>query len=136
MKLKLQLVQNGKIIFEMPLFPRDWSHDRLEDELDGFETEFPRLSKFFDALSHQTRLRMMKRIMEAEDRTITFTNFMHDLHLNPKIVWENTKKLGEGGLITKVERGKYRCSEFGQSGFMLMSLALRRLLDHLEEVDF
>jgi len=135
MKLKLQLIRDGEVLFEIPLSPGDWEKEQLEDELDAFETDSQRFSKIFDALSHQTRLRMMKRLMEEEDRTINFADFMRDLNLNPKIVWENAKKLREGGLLEKVERGKYRCSEFGQRGFMLLSFAFKRLMEALEEME-
>lgn len=93
------------------------------------------MSKVFHALSHETRLRMMKRLMEEEDRTMNFADFMKDLDLNPKIVWENAKKLREGGFLEKVERGKYRCSEVGESGFILMSLVLKHLMELLEEAE-
>jgi Mn-dependent DtxR family transcriptional regulator len=59
---------------------------------------------------------------------------MKDLDLNPKIVWENSKKLEEGGLLEKTSRGKYSCSELGETAFMMMSLALRRLMETLEEM--
>ena len=135
MKLKLQLVRNGEVLFEVPLSPTDWSREQLEDELDAFESDCQRLSKVFDALSHETRLRMMKRLMEEEDRTMNFADFMKDLSLNPKTVWENARKLTEGGFLEKIERGKYRCSEVGQSGFILMSLVLRHLMEALEETE-
>jgi len=77
----------------------------------------------------------MKRLMEEEDRTINFADFMRDLNLNPKIVWENAKKLRDEGFLEKVERGKYRCSEVGQRGFILLSFALRHLIEALEEME-
>jgi DNA-binding transcriptional ArsR family regulator len=134
MKLKLQLLRDGEIIFEMPLSFMDWSRDELDNELDGFEEHFQRISKFFTALSNETRLMMMKRLIEEKNRTINFSDFMRDLDLNPKLVWENTRKLTEGGLLTKVGRGRYRCSEFGESGFIIISLVLRRLIEALEEL--
>jgi Mn-dependent DtxR family transcriptional regulator len=73
--------------------------------------------------------------MEEEDCTINFTDFMRDLNLNPKIVWENAKKLREGGLLEKVDRGIYRCSDFGQRRFILVSFAFRRLIEALEEME-
>jgi len=132
--LKLQLVEDGKVIFEVPLRPEDWPNEQLEHELETLETSFGRLSQIFDALSHETRLRMIKRLMEEQDQTMNFADFMRELDLNPKIVWENTKKLCEGGLIEKVEKGRYRCSEFGRMEFM-MSLALRRLMEAMEELE-
>jgi DNA-binding transcriptional ArsR family regulator len=135
MNLKLRLVRNGETIFEIPLSPTDWPRQQLENEFKVSEHSFERFSKIFDALSHETRLRMMRRLMEEEDRTMSFADFMRDLNLNPKIVWENSRKLRDGGFLEKTARGKYSCSEFGQTAFMMMSLALRRLIESLEEVE-
>jgi DNA-binding transcriptional ArsR family regulator len=135
MKLKLQLVRDGEVLFEIPLSPTDWPKEQLENELKALEDNFQGFSRIFDALSHETRLRMMKRLMEEEDRTINFADFMRDLNLNPKIVWENAKKLREGGLLEKVDRGIYRCSDFGQRRFILISFAFRRLIEALEEME-
>lgn len=135
MVLKLQLVRDGEILFEMPLLRKDWSREELENEFRAAEEDFERFSKIFDALSHETRLRMMRCLVSEEDRTMSFGDFMHDLDLNPKIVWENSKKLTEGGLLKKTGRGKYSCSEFGQTAFMMVSLALRHLIESLEEME-
>ena len=128
MKLKLRLVQDGRTLLEIPLSPSDWSKKDLEEELRETEEGYRRLSKIFDALSHETRLRMMGRLIESHDQTLSFADFMQDLNLNPKIVWENSKKLEEGGLLEKTGRGKYVCSEFGQT-LVMMSFALRRLIE-------
>ena len=133
MNLKLRLVRDGETLFEIPLSHEGWSKQALEEELNETEDSFQRLSKVFNALSHETRLRMMCRLVEADDRTLSFADFMQDLDLNPKIVWENSRKLEEGGLLEKTGRGKYACSEFGET-FMMMSLALRRLIESLEEM--
>jgi DNA-binding transcriptional ArsR family regulator len=135
MKLRLQLVRDGEVLFEMPLSPREWPRKQLENELDAFEADFQRFSSIFDALSNETRLRMMRRLVAEEDRTMNFADFMRDLDLNPKLVWENTKKLSKGGLLEKVDRGEYRCSEFGQTGFILISLALKHLREILKEIE-
>ncbi len=135
MSLKLQLVRDGKIIFEIPLSPTDWPKDQLETELTAFEEDFQRFSSMFDALSNQTRLRMMRRLVQEENSTMNFADFMRDLDLNPKTVWENSKKLSDGGFLTKTGRGTYSCSEFSQSAFLTLSLALRRLLESLEEIE-
>jgi DNA-binding transcriptional ArsR family regulator len=135
MSLKLQLVRDGKIIFEIPLSPTDWPKDQLETELTAFEEDFQKFSSMFDALSNQTRLKMMRRLVQEENSTMNFADFMRDLDLNPKTVWENSKKLSDGGFLTKTGRGTYSCSEFSQSAFLTLSLALRRLLESLEEIE-
>jgi DNA-binding transcriptional ArsR family regulator len=135
MTLKLQLVRDGKVILEVPLSPTDWPKDQLQSEFKAFEDDFQRFSSIFDALSNQTRLRMMRRLVEEETSTMNFADFMKDLDLNPKTVWENSRKLSDGGFLTKTGRGTYHCSEFGQSAFLTLSLALRRLLESLEEIE-
>ena len=112
----------------------DWPKDQLETEFKAFEEDFKKFSNIFGALANQTRLKMMRRLVE-EDNTMNFADFMRDLDLNPKTVWENSKKLSDGGFLTKTARGTYSCSEFGQSAFMTLSLALRRLLESLEEIE-
>jgi DNA-binding transcriptional ArsR family regulator len=133
MKLKLLLKKNGEVLFEMPLSTEDWTKKRLANELISFEREANKFSKLFDALSHETRLRMMKRLLEDPDLTLGFGDFMRDLGLNPKTVWESTRKLQEGGLLVKSKDGKYRFSEPGVAEFLMLSLALRRLFKAMEE---
>ncbi len=135
MTLRLQLVRDGKMILDVPLSLMDWPKDQLETEFKAFEEDFERFSNIFVALSNQTRLKMMRRLVEEEDNTMNFAEFMKDLDLNPKTVWENSRKLSDGGFITKTGRGTYHCSEFGQSAFLTLSLALRRLLASLEEIE-
>ena len=135
MKLRLLLIGDGKVLFEVPLSMKDWPKERLENELTSFEEEFDKFSRLFDALSHETRLRMMKRLFEDENRKIGFGDFMKDLDLNPKIVWESTKKLQDSGLLVKSEDGKYRCSKLGEAQFLMLSLALRRLLETMQEFE-
>jgi DNA-binding transcriptional regulator YhcF (GntR family) len=135
MKLKLQFVQDGHVVFEIPLSPEDWQKEALEIELEATEDSFERFSKMFDALSHITRLRMMNRLIKEDDHQMSFADFMRDLSLNPKTVWENSRKLEEGGFLEKTGRGRYSVSEFGQTTFMMVSLALRRLIESLEEME-
>ena len=133
MTLKLQLVRDGKIVLEVPLSPMDWTKDQLDIEFEAFEDDFQKFSSMFDALSNQTRMKMMRRLVEEEDSTMNFAGFMKDLDLNPKTVWENSKKLSDGGFLTKTGRGTYTCSERGQTTFLTLSLVLRRLLESLDE---
>ena len=133
MKLKLLIKRNGDTLFEMPLSMEEWPKHRLARELAFSETELDRFSKLFDALSHGTRLKMMRRLLQDEDLTLGFGEFMRDLGLNPKTVWESTRKLQEGGLLVKAKDGRYQASEPGAAEFLLLSLALRRLFKVVEE---
>jgi len=132
--LKLKLLRGDKVIVEVPLSILDWPKEQLETEFEAFEEDFKRFSCMFEALSNMTRIKMMRKLIAEENRTITFAGFMHDLDLNPKTVWENSRKLRDGGFLKKTSRGTYHCSEFGQSAFLILSLILRRILDSIEEV--
>jgi DNA-binding transcriptional ArsR family regulator len=134
MKLKLLLKRGGKVLFEMPLSMDEWTKQGLERELAFSEPELEKFSKLFDALSHGTRLKMMTRLLGDEDMTLGFGEFMRDLRLNPKTVWDSTRKLQEGGLLVKSKDGRYRASEPGVTEFLLLSLALRRLFKAVEEL--
>jgi len=118
----------------MPLSPEDWTKNRLENELTSFGHELDKFSKLFDALSHETRLKMMKRLLEDPDLSLGFGDFMRDLRLNPKTVWESTRKLQEGGLLVKSRDGRYRLPEPSVAEFLMLSLALRRLFKAMEEL--
>jgi hypothetical protein len=78
MKLKLQLARDGELLFQIPISPADWPRDRLENESEAFETDFEKFPKIFIALSHETRFRMMKRLMDEEDRTINSADFVRE----------------------------------------------------------
>ena len=133
--MKLLLVRNGDVLFEIPLVAENWSKEELVNELDGLEEDFDKFSSFFDALSNEARLRMMKQLFEDENRTVGFTDFMRELGLNPKIVWESTRKLAKGGLLEKLDDGKYHCPKQSQAEFLMVSLALRRLLGVLQDFE-
>ncbi len=133
MKLKLQLLRDDEILFEIPLSPMDWPKQQLKDELESFEEDVEDFSKIFDALSNETRFRMMRKIVEEPTNSVGFVDFMRDLELNPKIVWTSTRKLSEGGLLEKSRKGQYRSSDLGQASFMMMTLALKHLIETLED---
>ena len=130
MSLKLLLVRNDEIIMELPLSTEAWAQDTLQQELNAFEDEMERFTRLFDALSHRTRLRMVKRLFEQDDDSLGFTDFTRELGLNPKIVWQNAKKLCDGGIIRKGQDGKYGFSETGKAQFLTVSLVLK----HLQEI--
>ncbi|MCW3980164.1 MAG: hypothetical protein NWF11_01675 [Candidatus Bathyarchaeota archaeon] len=134
MSLKLLLVRNGQVLMEMPLSAEAWPQDALQRELNAFEEDFERFTKLFDALSHRTRFQMVRRLFEEDDSALGFTDFTRELGLNPKIVWQNTKKLCDGGLLRKGENGKYGFSETGKAQFLMVSLVLKNLCEMFESI--
>ena len=131
--LKLQLVKDKQVIFEIPLSYENWAWGRFRDDLRIIEEELQRFSEIFEVLSNETRIRMMKRFLTEGDTSLRFADLMQDLNLNPKIVWENLGKLSRCGFLEKTGRGRYRCSEYGQRAFMLMGLAIKLLMEIMDE---
>lgn len=132
--MKLVLRRGNEIVFEVPLSREEWQKDTLRDEIAFIEQDFHHFSRLFDALSHTNRLMMMKLLIEEEDLTKGFAEFIRDLDLNPKLVWESTRKLKQCGLLNKGSNGRYHCSEYGEASFMV-NLVLRHLREIFQNIE-
>ena len=93
-----------------------------------------RFESLFNALANQGRMRMMRSFFDATDNSRGFTELMNELGMNPKIVSDSTKRLRRSGLIVKDDRGRYRTTKNGEAQFLMMSVAMRRMLEILEQV--
>jgi hypothetical protein len=132
--MKLLLTREGSVVFEVPLSRQEWQRNILDDAMADMEEDFQQFSTLYSALSHRNRFMMMKLLMEEKNNAKGFSEFIRDLDLNPKLVWENTKKLGQCGLVRRNGDGKYRCSEFGEASFMV-SLVLKHIREMFENVE-
>jgi predicted transcriptional regulator len=129
--LKLMLVDDDKVIWEIPLHTSHWEHRDLRREFHAFEREIEHFGRLFNTLSNVGRIRMMRRIFESQD-SLTFTELMNMLNMNPKIVSDYTKRLTRTGLIEKDNNGRYRSTSRGEAEFLMMSIALRRMIEAFE----
>jgi len=132
--LKLMLVEDGKTLWEMPLTARQWDRRTLRREFDEVEEEMERFERLFNALANQGRMRMMRTLSDNFDRSMAFTELMNELGMNPKIVSDSTKRLRSTGFIEKDEDGRYRPTRTGEAQFLMMSVAMRRMLEILEQL--
>lgn len=129
--LKLMLVDDDKVIWEIPLHTSHWKHRDLSREFHAFEREIEHFGRLFNTLSNVGRIRMMRRIFESQN-SLTFTELMNMLDMNPKIVSDHTKRLRMTGLIEKDHEGRYRSTSRGEAEFLMMSIALRRMIEAFE----
>ncbi len=132
--LKLMLVEDGKTLWEMPLDARQWDRCTLRQEFDEVEEEMDRFERLFNALANEGRMRMMRTLFDNFDRSMAFTELMNTLEMNPKIVSDSTKRLRSTGLIEKDGDGRYRPTRTGEAQFLMMSVAMRRMLEILERL--
>ncbi len=133
MGLKLIIEDEGKVILEVPLSPDDWHRRELMREVDQLRRDARRNVKFYEAFTNANRVRMLHHLLERENHTLTFKEFMTDLGLNPKIIRENAVKLQNIGFVESPGRGEYRLSKRGQLCFMMTVIAMRRMLQTIRE---
>jgi DNA-binding HxlR family transcriptional regulator len=132
--LKLMLVEDGKTLWEMPLDARQWDRRSLRREFDEVEGEMERFGRLFNAMANKGRMRMMRAFFDDIDHSMAFTELMNELGMNPKIVSDSTKRLRSTGFIEKDGDGRYRPTRTGEAQFLVMSVAMRRMLEILERL--
>jgi predicted transcriptional regulator len=132
--LKLMLVEDDKVLWEIPLNARQWDRRSLSREFDEMEGEMARFENLFNALANHGRMRMMRSFFDTTDRSMGFTELMNELGMNPKIVSDSTKRLRRSGFIEKDDEGRYRTTRNGEAQFLMMSVAMRRMLEILEQL--
>jgi DNA-binding HxlR family transcriptional regulator len=132
--LKLKLEENGKVLWEIPLQARAWNRRSLRQEFDKVERDMARFEATFHALANHSRMRMMRTFFRDLEQPMGFTDLMNDLGMNPKIVSDSTRRLRSTGLIEKNENGKYTPTRSGEAQFLMMSVAMRRMLEILERL--
>lgn len=132
--LKLRLVDDEKILWEIPLEAEQWDRRRLQREFDEMDQETQRFENLFNAMANRSRRRIMRTFFVHSETPIAFTELMRILDLNPKIVSDSTKRLRKTGLIEKNREGKYRSTRQGEAQFLMMSVAMKRMLEFLEEI--
>jgi len=132
--LKLMLVEDDNVLWEMPLSSRQWDRRSLSREFEEMEGEMARFESLFNALANRGRMRMMRSLFDNTEGSMGFTELMNELGMNPKIVSDSTKRLRRSGLIEKDDEGRYRTTRNGEAQFLMMSVAMRRMLEILEQL--
>jgi len=130
---RIILESDGVKIEEIPLSPKEWIENEIENDVKKLEKDIVDINLFFDAFTNPFRVKMLGRLMENEEFTLSFSDFLSELDMNPKSVREHAVKLIDAGLLGAPKRGKYLLSEEAQAKFILGGLALPKLLRILEE---
>lgn len=133
MSLKIQIVRNDRVLLEAPLWPsvdEESCSQIVSSELRGLDEELLTLTDLFETLANETRLRMLAEMVEESRR---FSDFMHGMHLNPKIVSENLSKMLRQNLIQKRERKGYAISPLGLGSLLTMCVVLKRIRRELQK---
>jgi predicted transcriptional regulator len=130
MSIKIQIVRDGRIIFEVPLVRGRTLFDLVQREIEEVERDLDNLIEFFDALSNKDRLKMLMDFLTTEKISWTFSDIKRHYEMNPKLVSFNLKKMLTGGLMMRKGR-EYYLSTAGLGGFLTVSIFLRRVLNEL-----
>lgn len=132
--LKLRLVEDGRVLLELPLSAESWDKHELRQEFEELETDLEKVVKLFNAFSNASRIRMMRTFFERTDHSMGFTELMNELRINPKLVWDSTRRLRRIGFIEKDNEGRYRPTREGEAQFLMAGIALRKLIQILDEI--
>ena len=136
MDLRIQLVKDGEVIFDLSLEPKDLEWGRLNHELDSLERDLTEIRVIHDVLSNETRFRMICEMARSSDSR--FTELMQRVDANQKIVSENLRRMVERSLVRRVERNPrevhYLLSRLGFASFV-SCLTMRRIIQELGEED-
>lgn len=135
MTLKIQLLKDGEVVYEVPLDLEHWSMDSLRRELRELEDRFPEVAAVHDVLSNITRARMLSDLVRNSQRR--FSQLMEMLAANQKIVTENLQRMMDLDLVERVESGhrniQYTPSSRGVAGLM-SCLVMARVMDEIEKI--
>lgn len=132
MSLKLRLVKDEKVLLEVPLSPAEWSKEDLVRELSESRRESYNRD-IWEVLSNERRAHMMMHLMNHSDHTASFKEFQEELGMNPKSIREHAMVLRRCGLLSYPRRGSYRLQQKAGLRFMVLNIALRRVLRYMME---
>ncbi|MFQ5761708.1 MAG: hypothetical protein ACE5PO_01615 [Candidatus Bathyarchaeia archaeon] len=135
MTLKIQLVKDDEIVYEVPLDLEHWTMDNLQRELHELEDRFSDIAAVHGVLSNITRARMLSQIVRGSQRR--FSQLMDMLAANQKIVMENLQRMMDVDLVERIESGRrnihYAPSSKGVAGLM-SCLVMARVMDEVEKI--
>lgn len=134
MGLRLQLLKDDKVIFEMPLEMDEWDRRALDEEITEIEDEINNVEEFHDLYSNRTRIRMLCEITRRSDPR--FTDLMEELNTNQKIIYDSLQKMMKIDLVERIERHPrnvhYQLSQLGFAS-ILMCAATQRVMEFIEK---
>lgn len=125
--LEFQLVEDGKVLFRVPLR----AHGEMpEMPLQMNEDDIEKLVSLYSIASNGGRLRMMFELATRDE--VKFSDLL-EFTSNPKMVHDCLKPMMEEGMLEHEERGPYRSSVRGAALAITMTAGLAKLLEVLEE---
>ena len=134
MGLKLQLLKDGKVIYQMPVTVDELDVGGVRRELEEFEEDLSKIQAFHDFFSNETRIRMLREMVRGFG--CRFSELMETLDANQKIISENLHRMLELRMIQRIEKHprevQYKPSPLGIASF-LTCMAMRRIMDEIEE---
>ena len=129
MKLELQLLRDGRVLFRWPIQAAEEGVGDFAGEID--EEDIEKLANLYSIGANERRLRVMSELMRQGE--MSFSELLK-VAMNPKLVRDCMEPLlREGMVIHERKRAPYRTSEKGAILALTMTAGVARLLDVLEE---
>src|SRR5437870_13770859 len=129
MSIRFTLHEGGRVLLDLPLSGREWQPEVREivmKELKDSDADLASLSEIFDFFSNKKRLQMVNHMIRDCENSATFTDLLK-VAVNPKYVSDLVNRAPKRELVIKDKNG-YSVSPIGVGSFLLLSIAIKKLL--------
>ncbi len=136
MSIRFTLHEGSKVLLDLPLSGKEWQPEVREivlKELDDSEADLDTLSEICDFFSNKKRLQMVSHMIRDCDNSATFTDLLK-VAVNPKYVSDLVNRAPKRQLVVKDKNG-YSVSPIGVGSFLLLSIAIRKLLRNEDSIN-
>lgn len=131
---KIILMKDNDVLAEFPLDFKNYSREEIVSELRGALQDLSNVIEFYEALLNENRARLLMKLIEDDDFTLSFAEIIRELGLNPKLIREHAFELKKTGLIDIPMRGKYRLCPEGLMKINAMVLTMRKIFREIEKI--
>ena len=125
------------MLVDLPLSEKEWPpavRELVSRELkDSSEADLDSLSEICDFFSNKKRLQMVNHMIRDCENSATFTDLLK-VAVNPKYVSDLVNRSPKRELVVKDKNG-YSVSPVGVGSFLLLSIAIRKLLRNGDSIN-
>jgi hypothetical protein len=136
MSIRFTLQEGDKVLLDLPLSGEGWQPEVREAvlrELKDSDEDLDSISEICDFFSNKKRLQMVNHMIRDCENSATFTDLLK-VAVNPKYVSDLVNRAPKRELVVKDKNG-YSVSPIGVSSFLLLSIAIKKLLENRDSIN-
>ena len=136
MSIRFTLQEGSRVLVDLPLSEKEWQpevREMVSRELKDSEAHLDSLSEICDFFSNKKRLQMVNHMIRDCENSASFTDLLK-VAVNPKYVSDLVNRAPKRELVVKDKNG-YSVSPVGVGSFLLLSIAIRKLLQNGDSIN-